>query len=250
MQHTEYVDHLVAELGALVATVESADLTTPVPTCGSWDLAKLLKHVGTVHRWSMVMVHRLAQERVDPRTLMLGVPEDAAQYPAWIAEGGEKLVSILRDADPDAPMFAWGVDQHVRFWSRRMLHETVVHHADARLALGLPVAFDPTVALDAVDEFLENLPKAAGFNPLIRELAGTGETIHLHATDADGEWMITRGADGFTWAHGHGKGDVAVRGPITDLALLVYARRSPADPCFELFGDTALVDHWLAHSAL
>ena len=48
-------------------------------------------------------------------------------------------------------------------------------------------------------------------------IAGDGVTIHLHATDAPGEWMIERTPDGFTYAHGHGKGDVALRGPISDL---------------------------------
>jgi hypothetical protein len=80
---------------------------------------------------------------------------------------------------------------------------------------------------------------------------GTGETVHMHATDADGagEWMITMRPDDWTWERGHGKGTAAARGAAADLLLLVYGRL-PAD-CgrFELFGDTALPARWVAKSA-
>ena len=250
MQTAEHLDHLERVVAALVATTSDADPSTAVPTCGSWDIAKLLKHVGTVHRWSTAMVAELAPKRIDPRTLDLEIPGDVSDYPSWIAAGAQTMLTTLRAVDPDAPMFAWGADQHARFWARRMLHETVVHHADVQLAIGVEPSIPAEIALDTVDEFLDNLASAAGFNPEIANLAGDGVTIHLHATDAPGEWMIERTPDGFTYAHGHGKGDVALRGPISDLALWMYARRSWTEAAFETFGDTALLDHWIANSAL
>ena len=48
--------------------------------------------------------------------------------------------------------------------------------------------------------------------------------------------------------YGHIKADVAVRGPASDL-LLVLSRRRPLDaaPTLQLQGDRALLDHWIDH---
>jgi hypothetical protein len=44
---------------------------------------------------------------------------------------------------------------------------------------------------------------------------------------------------------------VAVRGAAADLYLLLYGRRAADDDeRFTRFGDTALLDHWLANSAI
>jgi uncharacterized protein (TIGR03083 family) len=148
-------------------------------------------------------------------------------------------------------MWAWGADQHVRFWSRRMVHETIVHGADSALARGEVPALDPSLAVDAIDELLDNLPTAGYFAPNVAELRGGGETIHLHCTDVDGEWMIELGAHGYRWEHAHGKGTVAVRGAAGDLELLLYGRlRADDETRFARFGDLALFDRWLTNSAL
>jgi uncharacterized protein (TIGR03083 family) len=161
-------------------------------------------------------------------------------------------VAGLVSANPDDAMWAWGKDQHVRFWSRRLVHETAVHYADAAIALGVEPEIDATIARDGIDEFLENLP-CATFAPNLANLKGS-DSIHLHGTDGDGngsaEWMIQLIADGFTFDHSHGKGSVAVRGATKDLSLLMQRRRALADPRFEIFGDRAVMDFWLENSAL
>jgi hypothetical protein len=57
----------------------------------------------------------------------------------------------------------------------------------------------------------------------VAALSGVGGSVHLHATDGDGEWFIETG-DGLTWTRAHEKGDVAVRGTTSDLLLLVWGR--------------------------
>src|SRR5690242_17015291 len=135
MHHLEACDRLPTIVAAFADTVRSVDPATAVPTCPGWDIGKLIRHVGTTHRWAAEMVRTRAGQRLDARTLDLGLPADAAGYPSWITAGGEDLVTTLRNADPDDPMWAWGADQHVRFWSRRMVHEAIVHSADAQFAL-------------------------------------------------------------------------------------------------------------------
>lgn len=249
MLHADHVRALHGEIEAFVAAVRDADLTIDVPTCPGWDLAELIRHQGRVHRWAEWHVRHLATERHATDEIGLEFPADEGLV-AWLVEGGNLLADTLAGCDPDAPMWAWGDDQHARFWSRRQLHETVVHRADAQLARGTEPSIEPTVAVDGVDELLDNLPHAAYFAPNVSQLRGSGESIHLHCTDTDGEWMITLESDGFRYDHTHGKGTVAVRGTAGDLLLLSYNRRTRDDERFAVFGDAALLDRWLRDAAL
>lgn len=248
MTHTEYCAAASVEIARFSAAIHGADLKKPVAACPPWDVAKLIKHLGTIHRWAGRMVKEVAQERLDFKLLDLDLPASESSYPAWFAAGGEQLLSVLRSFDPNAPMWAWGADHHARFWSRRMAHETGMHRADAELALGRQPSFDAAIAVDGIDEFLENLPCAASFSPDVKDLRGSGESIHFHCTDTEGEWLIELQPDGFSWQHGHGKGSAAVRGTASDLLLLVYGRRRHADGAFQVFGDSALLDRWFANA--
>jgi uncharacterized protein (TIGR03083 family) len=244
----EYCDAVAAEVRRLSEILSGADLETPVPTCPPWNLAELVKHVGSIHHWAGRMVENVAQERLSWKELDLELPADPSGYPAWFTAGGEQLVTRLRTSDPNAPMWAWGADHHARFWARRMTHETGMHRADAELTLGREPSFEPAIASDGIDEFLENLPEAAYFAPNVKELRGDGETIHFHATDADGEWLIELTPESFSWQHGHGKGSAAVRGTASDLLLLTYGRRKHGDGRFEAFGDSTVLDRWFANA--
>ncbi len=252
---------LAAEVDRMHTTLLDVDWHAPVRTCGDWDVLELVTHLGMIHRWAARLVRERATERIDRATMDFDLPADVSGkrdgdgYAEWFAAGGAQLVDAVRAADPDEPMWAWGADQHVRFWTRRQLHETAVHHADLRLAVGLtpPLTVDAPVAADGIDELLDNLPAAGYFVPGVAELRGNGETIHLHATGTpEGEWIIRLDPDGFRYEHGHDKSTVAVRALIGDLLLLIMNRRSlDADAAsFEVFGDRALLDHWLAKATL
>jgi uncharacterized protein (TIGR03083 family) len=247
------LDLLAGEVRRIAHLAAEADPHSPVPGCPEWTLADVVKHAGEVHARTAATVERLAQQRLDSRAIQLDVPTDAAALPTWFNRTGEKLVETLRRADPDAPVYSWGADHHVRFWIRRMLHETTVHRLDVEAAAGVTGAVDPGVAVDGIDELLDLLPYAAWFRPQVRDLHGDGETIHLHATDLEGsgltgEWLITLEPDGFRWSHAHVKGAAALRGPVRDLLLYAYGRRGRYT--LESFGDEGLLTHWSAKSAL
>jgi hypothetical protein len=131
-----------------------------------------------------------------------------------------------------------------------MLHETTVHRADAELALGVadPV-IDPVVAADGIDEFLFNLPSARRPYPHLASLP-TGASLHLHATDADGEWIIRFTDSGIDWQRGHEKATAAVRGPVTSLLLFTYGRLPVSDARLAAFGDEAIPALWQEKTAL
>jgi uncharacterized protein (TIGR03083 family) len=249
--HARQCELLADELARSVATLAGAELSRPVPTCPGWDVAELVRHVGSVHRWAASMVRAGARERFRLADLDLELPTDDRGLGAWLAAGGEALVATLRRADPDAPMWAWGADQHVRFWPRRMVHETTVHRADAQLALGVAVDVDAEIARDGVDELLENLPHARPFAPRVEELRGDGESLSFDAGDIGARWVVALAPSGFTWSHA-GDGDVSVRvqAAARDVLLLLYGRLPATDPRVTIEGDDAVLARWLECSAL
>jgi uncharacterized protein (TIGR03083 family) len=228
-EHERYCAATGAEIARLAALISDADPAAPVLTCPEWTLARMTRHLGIVHRWAEYIVRTRAPGRVNQRDIDAGLPATEDAYPGWLDDGGALLVATLRAAGPDAPVWAWGADQHARWWARRMLHETTVHRADAELAL---------------------LPYGGRTSAGLAELPSGGETVHLHATDRDGEWMITLGPDGMTWQRGHGKGSVAVRGPAAVLLLFAYGRVRPDDERLSAFGDRDLLATWQEKTAL
>ncbi|HEY9525040.1 MAG TPA: maleylpyruvate isomerase family mycothiol-dependent enzyme [Thermopolyspora sp.] len=247
--HDAYCDAVEAEIARFVAVIEEAGPATPVPTCPGWTIAKLAKHVGITHRSVEYMVRNKLRERVSPRDVPADLPADESGQVAWLKDGGARLVATLRAADPGIPVWGFGGAGHVRFWSRRMLHEITVHRADAELALGADSEIAPDQAVDGIEELLYVILRVERVNERLRELGGNGETLHLHATDKDGEWMITLRPEGFTTVRGHGTGTVAVRGTASDLLLLLYGRLKPGSRC-AVYGDDALLTRWLEKSAV
>ena len=73
----------------------------------------------------------------------------------------------------------------------------------------------------------------------------SGRSMHLHGLDG-GEWLLRGTPDGLAWERGHTKADVAVRGTAGALYLLLNRRLSADDPGFEIYGDRAVLDTWLA----
>jgi uncharacterized protein (TIGR03083 family) len=247
MEHEEYCARADAEIARMAAVTEGTDPRTPVPSCPEWDLARLLKHTGITHRWVTTIVTTRAIAPVSPRSIDAGLPGNPAEFPTWLASGAAPLMSALREAGPDTPVWSWSGQVRAGWWARRMLHETTVHRADAELAAGATPVFDPVVAADGVDEFLASAPRAGRPSQQMGQLP-SGQSIHLHATDEGlgeaGEWLIGFGGNGYEWSHGHAKGTVAVRGPAGLLLLLVYGRVRPDDERLQVFGDEGLLATW------
>jgi uncharacterized protein (TIGR03083 family) len=249
MRHEEHVTLLGPEIARFVAVAEKADMAAPVPGCPEWDLAGLVRHMGHVHRWVTHIIESNAQSWVGFASVDIPKPEDPADLPAWLAAGAGPLLEAL-SGDPDAPVWGFGGNSR-RWWSRRMLHETTVHRADAERTLGLEPEVDPDVAVDGIDEFLDLVNVISGLRNEPLRLAGSGETLHLHATDAPGEWTITFGPEGMTWERGHSKASTAVRGKVADLFLLMFNRHRVQDEeRFQVFGDLGLAARWATNCVI
>ncbi|MEV0375021.1 maleylpyruvate isomerase family mycothiol-dependent enzyme [Streptomyces sp. NPDC050636] len=250
------IDHraaVAAETTRFTAVLAGADLATPVPTCPDWTLADLVKHTGSVQRWFSALLHARIQEPPRSREVDLRLPPRTDAYPGWLDESATVAADAFAATDPDLPMWAWGADQHARFWARRMLFETLVHRADAELTLGLRPAIDRALAVDGIDEFLVNLPFATFFAPKVANLRGAGKTIRFRTTDGNADWLVSLRPDGFgidqAGATADTTADATVQATAADLLLLLYGRRPHNTEAVEHEGDQDLLLHWFANSA-
>ncbi|MGZ4676548.1 MAG: maleylpyruvate isomerase family mycothiol-dependent enzyme [Acidimicrobiia bacterium] len=244
MTHDEFLAVALEQTAALAAAARAAGPDATVPATPEWTMAKLVKHTGTTLRWAAANVR--TGEFTNPGSLDLGLPADAADYPDWIEAGARELVEVVGAADPAAPTWSWGVEQTAGFWSRRMAHETSIHRWDAESATDTQRPVDAALAVDGIDERLENLVPSMNYNDAGKAaMTGAGETIHLHATDVEGEWLLRFGPDGFSFGREHAKGDLAIRGPASDLLLVLVGRRGLDG--LEVFGDAGVLD---AHVAI
>lgn len=243
---------IAADTARMVALVKGADPAAPVPGCPGWTLADLVKHTGSVQRWFSVLLRQCVQERPRSRDVELDLPAREDGYADWLTASADVAASAFTTVDADAPMWAWGADQHARFWVRRMMIETLVHRTDAEAAAGVPSVIDSGLATDAVDEFLVNLPYAAFFAPKVADLRGDGETLRFRTTDTGGDWLVRLRPDGFGLepdAAADAHADATVQGSAADLLLLVYGRRDRSSDAFEVSGNEDLLTHWFANSA-
>ncbi|HEY2195380.1 MAG TPA: maleylpyruvate isomerase family mycothiol-dependent enzyme [Actinomycetospora sp.] len=193
-------DELLVQVAAFAdaASAEAAgDLSGPVPTCPEWSLRDLARHLGRVHRRVPATVRAGGNRLVHHGEVEDGEPPSARDEVAtWLLAGGAEVASALTEAGPDRTVAGFVGPVPASWWARRMLHETLVHRYDAEVAVGVEpwVGVGPELAADGIAESLSLLET---FGDRRAELAGSGETIHVHATDEPScEWLVTRAPSG------------------------------------------------------
>jgi uncharacterized protein (TIGR03083 family) len=233
MDDRRLLEALGAE-GAALADAAGRDLAADVPTCPGWTVADLVLHTGMVHRHKTEIVRGRLLE--PPRPWPPPAPSVHLLL-GWYRDGLWELVTVLEREDPATHVWSWyRPDQTVGFWRRHMAHETTVHRADAERAHGEPAPVPSDVAVDGIDELLDVMlvPELEG-----EPVGGRGESLHLHAGDAEGEWLLRLLPAAVEVERGHAKGDAAARGTASDLYLWLYGR-VPAER-LEVLGDAALL---------
>ncbi|WP_195210426.1 maleylpyruvate isomerase family mycothiol-dependent enzyme [Actinomarinicola tropica] len=234
-----WIEALRRDGDALVAVVP-ADLD--VPTCPGWTLVDLYHHLGSVHRWQIAQVATTDPEALQPPP-KVELPQDPDDLVDWMIDGVDELADLLEQVGPDHPTSSWFGPRPASFWARRAAHETAVHRWDAQATVTSPEAFPADHAVDIVDEMFEVfVPRRLERHPW----PDPPVTIHLHATDTEGEWTVALGGTDISVERAHGKGDVALRGPASDLALVMFGRIPVSR--LEVFGDAAVIHRW--HSSV
>ncbi|MGW9032475.1 maleylpyruvate isomerase family mycothiol-dependent enzyme [Streptomyces sp. NPDC055722] len=173
------------QVAAFELLLRTAAPDTPVPTCGSWNLQDLGTHLGQAYRFAATVVRtgRPSREQF--------TPADGEPVADWYAQGANVLLTALKEVDPAAPCWAFGIDDAVTaLWFRRVVMDTAVHLVDAQLATGAEVHVDPLIAADGVDEV---------FDLMVPLVWGRGEpkplpaSVALRSTDTGHGWLIQPG---------------------------------------------------------
>ena len=231
MDRTTHIEHLRADGSALVAA-QRADPTAPARAGLGWNRSELLAHTAQVHGWARAQIHAGPERRIRFSDLALTPTGD--ELPGSFEDGLDELAALLSEMDVDATWPTWAGPQPGTFFPRRMAQETAVHRWDAA-----PEPIDGALGVDGIDELLDLfVPRLPADG-----LAGVSGTIHLHATDAEGEWLVRFDDGAITVERAHAKGDLALRGDAGDLLLWAW-NRVPVDERFEVFGNQALLEAW------
>ena len=231
----EYAKALLRD-GTAMARAAESNLSANVPSCPEWDVAELIRHTGGVHRfWGVVASKQLD----DPREIgEIAIPDKDGELIPWFEEGVEWLAGLLAVLDPQQPNWSWSSHKHAGFVQRRMAQETCVHRWDAEQAAGSEQPIEPILAADGVAEIFDTFVPSQEEQP-----TGTEETVHLHQTDGNGEWLVTLTPTGVEFAEGHDKGDSAARGTGSSLLLALWGRIPLSK--LETFGNDALLNNLL-----
>lgn len=214
----------------------ATDLGAAVEACPGWDVARLVTHMGQVHRYMSTV---LEAATLDPPSQGFEKPGGDDDLIEWGRASLERVAGVLRATDPATPCWNWGPDDSAAFFHRRMAMETLVHRIDAEDAVGDPTPVDADLAGDGVDEWLtvalQSSPRPNA------TFAYPDGSLHLHRTDGPGEWLVVNEEGRAVVTHEHAKATVAVRGSGPDLLRWVWGRPGAQ---VEIFGDAAVGDAW------
>jgi uncharacterized protein (TIGR03083 family) len=183
-----------------------------------WTLLDLVAHTGTVHRWVAGLV---TSGSFRPPARPGHRDRDPGRLSEWFAEGLVLVIDVLRNTDPDRPVWTMAADRTAGFWRRRMAHETAAHRWDAEQAIGHPQPIDPPIALTGIPETLE----IHVVRPLTgAEVRGNGERIALRTTDVSGAWVVTLQPNRVEFEASAGPADVTLSGSASSVWLSLMGR--------------------------
>jgi uncharacterized protein (TIGR03083 family) len=238
VDYGDYISALRWNGNAAARAARGMRMETTVPSCPEWNLRDLAHHLGSHHRW---VAGNLDQPPDGEAFKWRDEPPADDAIPDWLEAGAEMLATKLAAMDPTKPCWTWvPFDRSVGFWARRTTHETAMHRWDAQNTSGAPDGVDAELAADGIDEYL-------GILGAFRGRPFPEGSIHLHTTDTPGEWLARVGPEGIDVTREHAKGDVAVRGPASDV-LLVFMGRTPMDTV-DVLGDASLFDGFRKHAS-
>ncbi|GAC1587573.1 MAG: maleylpyruvate isomerase family mycothiol-dependent enzyme [Acidimicrobiales bacterium] len=230
----------IERAGAVITKACRDHSGAAVPSCPGWSVRDLTTHTAQIQLWAAALVAGDGPGPLPDAPAGL----DPTGLAAWADTARSTLVAQLRTCDPDRPAWTFVGERPARWWARRQANEAAVHAWDATVGTGAPWEPPAEIATDALEEALEVfLPRRWGHKP---PAWGDGRTVHLHRTDGEGEWLV-KIAQTPVVSSGHAKGDLAVRGPITELLVWTLGRSAPGHPQVELFGDQALAGSWTAN---
>jgi uncharacterized protein (TIGR03083 family) len=241
MDYNDHVDAVELESKTIGSALRAGSVDVAVPTCPEWTLVDLSTHLGQFCGfWTHVICEGTGRTKTayaDP------VPGEhrAGWFADWYEEQAGHLVDQLRATTPDVAIWTWDPSNETAgFAARRAANELAVHRFDVQSARSSPEPISGALAVDGIDEIFAMIgARRAGGKD---EGSGSGQKLHLHATDRDEEWTIELSPTGPIVEHRQAAADLALRGTASDLELVLY-QRPPLGPV-EHDGDDRALDAW------
>jgi hypothetical protein len=237
-----YLEHIDQD-GERILRVSEGRLDAPVPTCPGNNVGSLLWHTaGVCLLWSAWLI---ANKRADA---------DWSGFGTDVWEGFKKahalIVNELRSRDPDQPTWTWGADQHVRFAYRRIAQELSIHRWDFESAVGEALPIDPTLAVDGVQEFLDEFSappprplswRRDAYRSASELFGGDGERLRFACGDVDASWTLKARPDRLHIV-AETDADVTATGTASNINLFFWGRIDPSK--LATTGDISLLHRW------
>jgi uncharacterized protein (TIGR03083 family) len=235
MSPDEFFDRFMVDGARFRELLSCGDLDAAIPGCPGWNLADLGRHVGDIYRFAATAIieSQSAEEAADPsrRTDLLG----------WFDEGFRRIKDALVLGDWRRECWTMAPPGEVRFWARRMCHETSLHLWDALSSQGGEGLLDDQLAADGVDEvvtmFFPRQVSLGRIPPLpdalelqIENVPKTGRLV-LHGDGSDPQRADT---------------GAVLSGYAMPLLLLLWNRVTLSDYPFTVTGDHDIVERVLA----
>jgi uncharacterized protein (TIGR03083 family) len=204
-----------ADFDRFVDAVES-DPSASVPTCPEWDMTALSDHLARVYQGRSMVVDSgafAAPDAFEHRT-------EETDPVDWLRRWSDALDRALASRSDDSPTvtFMPGADT-VHFWRRRMAIETLVHRADAQVAIGSATTMDDELSADGVSELLW-----FGSHPEQPNGDGIASRSVISLTDGTRRWAVTLTDGGYGLPSADAPADVTVSGSAPALLLRVSGR--------------------------
>jgi uncharacterized protein (TIGR03083 family) len=164
----------------------------------------------------------------EPAPLKKAAHKESAEMVAAVAEAVEKapqaLVTVPFGTVPIPVVRAL------------RLNEYIIHGHDLMPAVERPIPIPDWFIDRALGDSMTLMSRLHQRSPH----KGESASFHIHRTDGDGEWTL-RASDGAAVPEtGHGKADVAMRGPGEGLFWVLMGRGKPQEHGVEVHGDPAI----------
>ncbi len=230
MELVDYPAALIEQNRLFAQTVLSAESDTPVPTCPGWTFRHLVRHVGRAHRCAAQIMATGADVSLDPRTVPDGrSSEDADGALAWLHACPEVLLdAVTHVGGPEVIVETFSGPRPAQWWIRHLLHETIVHRADAAIAVSQRYELTPDLAADGIDEWLGRLAERSGRSDLPID---DGRQVSFIAIDVDARWTLLRRGNQLRLSRNSAdlSADAKLEGSATGLLLALFRRLDPEE---------------------
>jgi uncharacterized protein (TIGR03083 family) len=250
----DYIDALEAEGQLLLSIAETRRSEDHIPFCPGWTMSELITHLGFIYRWVSKVVGEIRSEPPGQQERVTIQDPDPSDYPATLSRlrtAHTGLVQLLRHTPPDLDCWTiWAAPSARTFWTRRMLHETLIHRVDAQNAGASSTLvgnkLPALLAADGVDEMICGFARRYT-NTLRSEHCGT---LVVAAIDTGHRWWVKIGPDAPQFGRGRPSWpvDTEVRAVSGELLLLLWNRRSAAGLAVE--GRRYVLETWAREAHL